>query len=374
MFVLVLPISGGGFVTQLAILQHLCASHFIPDITLASSGGNVAAYVAAAANWKWPGIERIARGLTQSLFVSPMHTISAFSIIMGYFAGSLYRQGKGIHEFLRTCFTPETIARYEIWTGVYNKNLKKARLVCNKDATASLLRAEYIDHDLTQSIPTIFAGGDIEMISKAGIASASIPVLVPPEVIEGQQYIDGGIGAASPLTILHEPILQYVQEQDCSMHIIYVNSINLATLNVDHPCHNVFDTWRQVTDDLIRSQTVIDRWAAYNLLRHKVGSDNMRKHEFMCNYANLERLRSVTDRVRYFLLEIFPETYISITLTAFTGDDVIAGIRKAYPQCYCCLWWQAPTDTTVLGEVQAILDACGQEMEEERETVVLPPD
>lgn len=43
MKIYILPISGGGFVVQLAIIQHLCELKYVPDLCLASSGENVAA-------------------------------------------------------------------------------------------------------------------------------------------------------------------------------------------------------------------------------------------------------------------------------------------------------------------------------------------
>src|SRR3972149_11408146 len=128
MYVLVLPVSGGGFVSQLAIIQHLCESHIVPDLTLSSSGGNVAAYVAAAADWKWPGIERVAKDLTQDLFVRPWSNITSVAFIMGYFKGDVYNRGSGVHEFLSRHFNTKTITNYEIWTGTYNKRRQRARL------------------------------------------------------------------------------------------------------------------------------------------------------------------------------------------------------------------------------------------------------
>ena len=85
MNILVLPVSGGGFVSQLAIIQHLCTIDYKPDITLASSGGNVSAYISMAASWKWAAIERISRDLSQDLFVKPWNDIMILSIITGYF-------------------------------------------------------------------------------------------------------------------------------------------------------------------------------------------------------------------------------------------------------------------------------------------------
>ena len=355
MYVLVLPVSGGGFVSQLAILQHLCESRFIPDLTLASSGGNVAAYVAAAANWKWSGIERVAHELTQDLFARPWNSVTSFAFIFGYFEGNVYSKGSGVHDFLSRHFTSETIVRHEIWTGTYNKDRQKARLFCNRSKDTSIVDVTCIDHDLTQSMEPIFTSGNIEIIAKAGIASASIPAIVPAQIIFDESYIDGCIAGASPLTIMQEPILKYVRDNEAPLHIVYVNSVDLSSPNLK-PCHNVLDTWRQATHDLVRSQTVIDRLSGYELLRCQPGV--MNKEEFICNYENLERVKEIQSKVMYSMLEIYPIQHYDVNIVGFNGDDVVTAIRKTYNNCKCRLWWLTSSDNICHQDICQILTQC----------------
>lgn len=357
MRILVCPVSGGGFTTQLAILQHLCESQFIPDLTLASSGGNVAAYIAAAANWKWPTIERIARGLSQDFFIQPWNNITSISMIMGYFNGAVYDKGIGVRGFLSKYFTSESIVKNEIWTGTYNKNRQKASLFCNRSVKDSMLDVSCIDHDLTQSMEPIFANGNLDLIAEASIASASIPAIVPAQRIKGEDYIDGGIAGASPLSIMQEPILKYIKDKNASLHIVYVNSVDLSSPN-SKPGHNVLDTWRQATKNLIRSQTVIDRISGYELLRCHPGT--MHKEEFICTYDNLERVKKVQSLVNYTMLEIYPTDNFDIEITKFTGEDIINAIHTAYKNCRCRLWWLAPNDNICNPDISVLLDICKQ--------------
>lgn len=336
MNILVLPVSGGGFVSQLAILEHLCEIGYVPNLTLASSGGNVSAYIAAAANWKWSKIECIARQLSQSLFSRPWNSVMSFSLVIGYFKGDAYNKGNGVKDFLERYFTPKTITKYEIWTGTYNRKRQKARLFSNRSKEESILDVNHIDHDLTQSMESVFTNGDINLIAEESIASASIPAVVPPQQIMDEDYVDGGVAGASPLTIMQEPILRYVREKSKSLHITYVNSIDLSSSDT-MTSRNVFDTWRQATKDIIRSQTVIDRLAAYNLLRCYPGT--MNKEEFTCNYDNLLRIKLIQARVRYSLLEIYPIIRHEVELVKFNGEDVMKGIRSAYNNCGCRFWW-----------------------------------
>jgi predicted acylesterase/phospholipase RssA len=353
MYVLVLPVSGGGFGSQLAILQHLCESQFIPDLTLASSGGNVAAYIAAAANWKWAGIERISREINHTLFISPWNNITLLSFILGYFNGNVYNKGSGATDFMSRHFTSTSIKKYEIWTGTYSKNRQQARLFCNRSQATSILDTTFIDHELTHSMKPVFTDGNIQLIAEAGVASASIPGLVPSQKILGEEHVDGGVGGASPLTIMQEPILKHTRDNKTPLHIVYVNCIDLSKTDIS-PSKNVLDTLKQATADLVRTQNVNDRLSAYQLLRCHPGT--VHKEEFVCNYENLERIKKVRTAINYSLLEIYPTENIDIDLTKFNGDDVIKAIRDNYPLCRCRFWWL--TSDEVPEDVQVLLKAC----------------
>lgn len=356
MYVLVLPVSGGGFVSQLAFLQHLSESGFVPDLTLASSGGNVAAYVGAASNWKWAPIQRIAGELNQEFFIKPWSSVSALSMIMGYFKGNIYDKGSGVPGFISRHFTPETISKYEIWTGTYNKSRQQARLFCNRTRVQSVLDIADMDLDLTRSMDPVFMNGDPELISVASIASASIPAVVPAQKIMNEDYIDGGIACASPLTIMQEPLLKHITDNDLPLHILYVNSVDLSNPTVK-PIHNVLDTWRQATKDLVRSQTVIDRLSGYELLRCHPGT--MNKEEFTCDAANLNRVKLIWKKVKYSMLEIYPGDNYDIDLVSFNGEDVVNAMSKAYKDCKCRLWWVSPSNAPDASpEITQILEEC----------------
>ena len=354
MYVLVLPVSGGGFPCQLAILQHLCESKLTPNLTLASSGGNVAAYVAAAAKWKWSNIERISRDLSDKLFLSRWNSISSIAVGIGYFKGDVYNRGTGVSEFLGKYFTKETITNYEIWTGTYNKNKQKARLFCNRSKETSIIDTSCIDHDLTQSMEPLYLDGDIDSISAVSIASASIPAIVPSQIIEKEHYVDGGVAGASPLVVMQEPIIKYITESHSPLHIIYVNSIDLSTPN-SSKCKNVLDTWKQATNDLVRSQTVNDRLAAYELLRCQSGK--IHKTEFVCNYDNMERIKQLQHIIRFSMLEIYPVVTEEVNIASFSGAEVINIIKNVYNNCKCRLWWLSSYDMN-MNEINNILDQC----------------
>lgn len=343
MYVFIAPVSGGGFVSQLAILQHLCESEIVPDLSLASSGGNVAIYIAAAAGWKWAGIERIAREMRGDLFVRPWSSILILSLIIGYFKGDVFNKGGGVRDLLFHFFPLQSITKYEIWTGTFNKNRQRARLFCNKKKSESILDVSSIDHDLNRSMSPLFADGAIDAIAQASMASASIPAIVPAEIIDEEAYIDGGVAGASPLSIMQEPILKYVRSHKTSLHLFYINSIDISS-SKGKECHNVVDTWRQATTDLIRSQTVNDRLSAYELLRCHPGT--LHQEQFACTYDNIERVKKIQAKIQYSLLEIYPKISVDVNVVSFTGDDVIDAIKTVYHNCACRLWWLEPIPET----------------------------
>jgi len=353
MYIYVLPVSGGGFVTQLAIIQHLCEIKFIPKIILASSGGNVAAYISSAANWKWAAIERIARELSQDLFICPWIKIASLSLVIGYFKGNIHNKGSGIYEFVNKYFTNESIKKYEIWTGTYNKNKQRARLFCNLSKKDSILDTSCIDYDLTQSMEPYFADGDMTIIGDASVASASIPSVVPSQKIFDEDYIDGGVASASPLSIMQEPILKYIHSKNEKLHLLYINSVDLSNPNTK-PIHNILDTWKQTANDLIRSQTVIDRLSCYELLR--CHSNKINKNEFVCDHQTMTKIKSIQDKIKYSMLEIYPIQRIELNLSNFNGNDVVDGIRDAYTKCRCRFWWISTGNVTTDNEIIKVLE------------------
>lgn len=336
MLILVLPVSGGGFVNQLAIMQRICESTWRPDVTLASSGGNVTAYVALAANWKWAGIERISRELNQELFIKPWNSISILSAVIGYFKGQLYNKGLGVENFMNYYFTPETICNHEIWTGTYNKDRRKTKLFCNMKKEDCILDLDdIVDEQVTQSMLPTYASGNIKLISEACFASASIPALLPPQVIENENYVDGCVSGASPLSTLQGALMEKAKNGE-PLHMMYVNSVNLDHLD-RKPIKNMVDTWHQAASDLVKSQTVTDRMAGYNILKAQKGKIEIKEFTVDTNFMDI--ILQIQKNSNYTLTEIYPSNYIEISLENFQGYDVIMAMRKSYMDLKCRIWW-----------------------------------
>lgn len=334
MNIFIAPVSGGAFVSQLAIMQLLGISDIKPNIFLCSSGGNLASYIAAGSNMDWNMIEVNSSKLSNKIFVKPWSMLSITSLITGYFQGNLYNRGDGDTDFLKSCFTFETIKDYEIWTGVYNVDVQKAKIFCNKSKEDSQLDISCIDTNLVQCLPFEYCNYEFDLISKVCSASAGIPAYVPPQIIDNARYIDGGISSASPLTSMVDSILQLSENN--SLHMYYINSVDLNKFQY-YKVFNLIDNWRQATYNMVKSQTLSDRMFAIQILRLIA-----LRHNKVINYEegklDLDKIKSLQQH-QYTLVELYPENYTEVEISNFNGDDVVKCIREARENINCRMWY-----------------------------------
>jgi len=333
--ILILPVSGGGFVSQITILLELSKIGYKPDLTLASSGGNVAAYLAAAGDWNCYAIYRLSQKLNHKLFANNWHEISSINAVIGFFQSNIFNKGKGVRELLFSYFDEESILKYEIWTGTYNNTRQRPRLFCNISKESSKINYDLINLEITNSMKPIYCSGNLELIAKAALASASIPSIVPAQIIDDEEYVDGGICGSSPLMILKESF-----QEPC--HLIYVNSIDLAEPrpNINF---NVLDVWRNTAQDLIKSSTLIDRDTAYSLFKRNLLPSEIIRWEGKCTYDNLQYIKERKKESSSSFLEIYPrggdEFKRNVNLANFTNFDVINAISKIREDCQCLFFY-----------------------------------
>jgi len=228
LWIYTLPVSGGGFVTQLGLLCELYEARkicnngkckgrksYAPDLVLAASGGNVSSYLALSGDWSTPGIYRGVYQLDPKAFTRkwvPRELSIVPNIAIGVCKGSLYRKGYGACDLFTSLFTPKSVSSTEIWTGTYNNDLKSAQFFCNKRRDNSMINEVFFNEEqfLFDSLKLQFMNENIELISKVTIASASIPLIVPNQVISGTSYADGGCMYPSPLPVFINEIVRIV--------------------------------------------------------------------------------------------------------------------------------------------------------------------
>ena len=333
MELLILPVSGGRFIYQITIMEMLSEINYEPNLIFSSSGGNVCSMIAAAADWKWNKMEIILRQLKKNMFSTYWNSFYPLSFIIGYFKGNLFNEGKGIDFIFNNYFNKERIKKYEIWTGTFNMTQNKPRVFCNKDKKDCLLDDSYIDYDLYQTLPPIYANGDLKLIEKYSIASAAIPGTIPPIMIEDEYYIDGGVSSASPLYIMKQSILKLIGDKP--MHLIYIGAYNLnCTYNKDKK--NLFNIFHDITSNIFKSQFILDRVSAFELLNSFPGKLNYIYLKF--NFEVMKKIKEFKKEIKYSLLEVFPENIQSLNIFNFT-DEELDNFIKTKKKYKCSFWW-----------------------------------
>lgn len=341
MDVLICHVSGCAFTYQLGLLRHLTDVGYRPKLALGSSGGNAVNYIGAAAGWKSSGIERVAKTLSQDLFVSPWLSPPLLGATRGFFEGSLYNQGKGLSDLLSRYFTPSLVMEQEIWTGTYNRKRQKARLFCNRSRESSIINPSNINTDLLPCLPAVYMDGNLDYIGKVSIASASIPALVPPQIIDGEPYVDGGVHCASPLLLMQDALLALGK-----LHITYINSVDLGNSDgtvLSSNRLNILETGRTAASELVCGQILADRLSAFELLR--CSGEPLHSLNFSCSLHNMRAVRKLQRACSQSLLEMYPHSCgTGVDITSFSGVDVIAAMKESYTKGRCNLWWSGDPD------------------------------
>lgn len=335
MRLLVLPISGGSFVNQLAILSLLTLTFYQPEIIFASSGGNVAAYTAVAGEWSWAGLQRVAGEINSRMFASPWSPLPPLAFIQAYSKGYMFQQGKGVKDFFATYFTPESMDQIEIWTGAQELETQKAALFCNR--CESILNLDFFNHHLLNSQPPFFCQSNVELISLASTASASIPSVVPPVKINDHNYVDGGVCSASPMHLLAETVLQTCEEQDSDCKIFYISPCNLYDQQEYSP-GNLVQNSKQAARDIVRSKIVLDRVSGYQVVA-RLAKNKLQTRHFILDERTIQEVISLSDQYPYVFIEFYPLNPQELDIFKFDGPKVISTLIQVEKQLECYVWY-----------------------------------
>lgn len=318
----ILPVSGGSFPSQLAMMKVLWMVDFKCDIFLGASGGNVATYLCHAGHGTAAGLDQVINTLGSGMFVHPWNSFPPINLAMVYFHGSLYRKGSGCGELLDTFFTPSVMGTKEIWTGTYNTNLQKPQLFCNRSLATTILPVSSVDIESLQILPPIYCDNDLARIAPVVSASASIPGLVSGQYIDGHLHVDGGMGASSPFPLLQDAVYQLAMQWK-SLHLYYFSGCDLNAKVTSSPDEvNLVDNMHQSISTMIRAMLLNDRSAVIQFLKRLKGSDHLTITDYPLTPAHLYSTRREEEMYDYTIIEIYPVIYRAIDITAFTPADI----------------------------------------------------
>jgi len=342
----VLPISGGRFVIQLAILKLLSKYGFRPKIMLASSGGTVASYVACAGHWEPTGITRVAQSLDSRLYVKswfPPKLDFIHSAIAGIFYGAIYDTSQYTSRFFETYFTPQTITQIEMWVGAINYRTGAVGLFSNMDRTQARIQGSHFSPNMFKCEPLHYLSGDLNKITDASMASSSVPLMVAPRQIQDEEYIDCGTKFASPLTPIQDEIHAIAKEEP--LHLFYINGLNVeadTTIREITPDFNIFTGAESMTEHVVRGFIIHDRMTAYEVIKIGCGTPPHYR-EYPIGY--LEQIMKLIYTTESSLVELYPAFPCHIlTLSSFTGDDVVSAMEYAEPRLGIRIWWNGESD------------------------------
>lgn len=324
--VYVLPVSGGMFVNQLAILCLLADAEIKPDLVMGASGGNVAAYVGLASRWCRNEILSRCHDLSSSLFITPW-----LRIVPGWmsfpFYGSMYKKGEGSKLF-QTWFTRAKAVETEIWTMAFNTDMFRGQLFCNRSSDESSFKL--VKSNVHCCAHPLYLDGDPRAIYSASYASAAIPLLTEPQIINGDRHVDGGVIFSSPLTPLSGPLINHVQKSDKKLHLIYISPYHTQSYRPDQSAYNAS------IGAMIHSGLVHDQAVAVSLLS-LVGCGVYEEH-----HENVTDVESLLSRNCHYVAIISPTVEQEVDKSDFTGHEVLQSVEKARVSCRIDMWLTSP--------------------------------
>ena len=366
-------VSGGGFPAQIQEIIYVTEAkkeafndettnmhtYYTPDLCMGTSGGNVALYVAISGNWEPGSIHRVIKQMNAGMFSQtwwpgPMSFIPTW--VLGIFEGAVYKPGYGAKQLLDAFNNKNSIVATEMWNSSFNKDQQRTAIFCNKSDSDTFISPFTYSSFNSKTLPLNFLNGDIGKISTTVIASASVPLLFKPVVIDSENYIDGGVTYASPLSILSEEIyksvkgivepLEYevqmsvypipeptVEQKDKLilkrsrriLHLTYFSPYNIDSTSKSESVLGGGNFLSFVTD----SSAVKDRESGLELLnRLKTPSQNINVIDSRTSMFKLSDLFKQYNSTHY-LCEVYVRENNWIDLNNFTPNDIFAKMEEA---------------------------------------------
>jgi hypothetical protein len=215
------------------------------------------------------------------------------------------------------------VTRREIWTGTFNKTTQKAQFFCNRSKKQSILSKYQFQKDIYNCDDRVYLCGDLESIALISEASASIPLIVPSRHFNNNEYVDGGLSFASPLTPFMPTFdqMRKTSIDPSGMHFFYVNSSDLHNKRIRSSQQSYTQNGDDILSSFTRSLITYDR---------KVGIDYVTKHgsSFKYNEGNIDVFTMPASTLSF--NEIYPTGDVeSVDILTFGGEDVNNLMRSA---------------------------------------------
>jgi hypothetical protein len=343
------PVSGALFSVQLGLMIEASKSIPSPSFMVGSSGGCVASYVYLASDGNEEGIERICRKINSSLLTTtwfPNYLNFLPSWIVGAFKGSIYKKGTGTIPLMTSIFSIYNITRIEILTGTTERCSGKCQIFSNIKEEKSVLNNVPFDHVINNCLPVIYNDGDITEIAKTCAASASVPIVVPDEDINGKYYIDGGTTYSSPLTPLAET-LDYIGTKQ-NLHLVYFNCTDIESSLSDGQYYNIVQNTDSTLSRVIKSLSVQDRLRGVEYVKKVVYRDGYKLLYFegKCEETTLAQVYNCQKLCERSFLELYSTCTFNIDMTNFKSSEILRAIKTVRSN-YSFRFWCACNKSSI---------------------------
>jgi hypothetical protein len=357
MHLLVLPVSGNLFPVQMTLLSATIDEEYDPDLIFASSGGAVTAVTALGGDWSSAGIRRMVQHIRSELFLQnwwPNMLSFLPSWSLGFFRGSIYNSNEvTLASFFRTYFCESLLTQKELWIGVGNETKIRPELICTVSEEQSYIhKKEFLrysgrDEGWTEDA-LHYLNGEVSIIQKMTLASASIPTLVPPQDYQDSQYSDGGVFHASPLSPM-KSYLQHRLHNEETLHITYINSADIedpvSGSSVEfYP--GIFRTGAITFANMVSTILAKDRLCGLSLIDSDLS--NLRKIRIRGNPYVLKKILHFREKhCQRSFLELYTEGTYPIDINDFDAEDILKVMDEAKKNYHCRFWWIGDQDFTL---------------------------
>lgn len=384
-YIYVMPVAGGAIVNHMAFLQEIYEARIIvnggkklgyfsyaPHIVLGSSAGNVAAFIGQASDWQADNIERNVHLMNASLFMSkwiPDGLSLVPDIPFALLKGSLYNKGSGVKELFEFLFTPEKIQRSELWLGTYDIESKKAQFFCNRNQDSAEIADSFFNEEqpLYHAMPLIFTDGNVELLSKVCLASATIPATVPSQEINGRLYADGGVMYSSPLSVLHKEIARIItgkervpisrsfqieNQSSTNREIIYHSRLTSEEKNLrmfyffpyqpnglryKNQGHDL--GIKSYLDSILNVSLMQDRNAAIELL-NDLSPEGLETETYIkIDTFQLAEIIKLLNKRKHYVICLFPHLNPSIPISHANGINISTAMHHIRKNYGCQVWY-----------------------------------
>lgn len=318
--IMVLPVSGGSFPAQIAMVRQLLLSGIHKyDILLGTSGGNVVGYLTIAMGFDPHRLYDSYKLFNGNMFVTPWSDIIPTSVI-GYFNGSNYKASdKGLDMFIQL-FRDNNIKSVEMWSSTMERKTGRAQLWCNMGKSEASIKE--LDLSVHSNCKTLrYIEGDNELLAKVCLASASIPSMVEPQLLQGELHQDGGTVFSSPLSPLAQTILN--MNVGKPVHMDYISCCDTEMDNVNNG-GNIIKSSEATFRQLMASHRVSDRAVATRMAYRNVPGY---KTVVSTGVGSIQRLREIEREradptVVFSLLELYPTELLEVNIIHMKDEDV----------------------------------------------------